>query len=91
MKASDWYRDPRAVPKSEHASKLVHVCLQLAPSLNSLRRRDAAPARLVQFVKRFRAGSPEYVDIDLLAALSHHANFPSGYCAENPSSILRIC
>lgn len=83
-------RPPRGVPKSEYASQNWYDVWfpDLAPSPELVAQaKDAGTARdWSNFVKRFRAemDSPEARrTLDLLAALSHHANFSVGcYCAE---------
>jgi uncharacterized protein YeaO (DUF488 family) len=83
-------RPPRGVPKSEYASQNWYDVWfpNLAPSPELLAQaKGAGTARdWSGFVKRFRAemDSPEARrTLDLLAALSHHANFSVGcYCAE---------
>ena len=93
-------RPPRGVPKSAYASQNLYDVWfpNLAPSPELLAQaKDAGTARdWSGFVKRFRAemDSPEARrTLDLLAALSHHANFSVGcYCAEESRchrSILR--
>jgi uncharacterized protein YeaO (DUF488 family) len=82
-------RPPRGVPKSEYASRdLYDVWFpNLAPSeslLNETRLEDERS--WAKFRRRFRAEmkAPEARrDLDLLAALSHQANFSLGcYCKE---------
>ena len=93
-------RPPRGVPKSEYASQNWYDVWfpNLAPSTELIAQaRDAGtPGDWSDFVKRFRAemNSPEARrTLDLLAALSHHANFSVGcYCADEARchrSILR--
>ena len=81
---------PRGVPKREHASRNFYdVWLpDLAPSADLVRlgQRATTGREWATFVKRYRreASAPEPRRIlDLLAALSHHADFSVGcYCAE---------
>ena len=83
-------RPPRGVPKAEFASQNWYDVWfpNLAPSAELVAQaKDAeTPRDWSNFVKRFRAemDSPEARrTLDLLAALSHHANFSVGcYCAE---------
>jgi len=83
-------RPPRGVPKTEFASQNWYDVWfpNLAPSPELVAQaKDAdTPHDWSNFVKRFRAemDSPEARrTLDLLAALSHHANFSVGcYCAE---------
>ena len=93
-------RPPRGVPKSEYASQNWYDVwfpnLAPSPELVAQARDAATPRDWSNFVKRFRAemNSPEACrTLDLLAALSHHANFSVGcYCAEESRchrSILR--
>jgi uncharacterized protein YeaO (DUF488 family) len=93
-------RPPRGVPKSEHSTgNWYDVWLpNLAPTADSVKAAQAAtsPAQWSAFAKRYRAemAKPENRRvIELLAALSHHANFSVGcYCADESHchrSILR--
>ena len=83
-------RPPRGVPKSEFASQNWYDVWfpNLAPSPELVARaKDAGTSRdWSDFVKRFRAemDKPDARRmLDLLAALSHHANFSVGcYCAD---------
>ena len=83
-------RPPRGVPKTEFASQNWYDVWfpNLAPSPELVAQaKDAdTPRDWSNFVKKFRAemDSPEARrTLDLLAALSHHANFSVGcYCAE---------
>jgi uncharacterized protein YeaO (DUF488 family) len=83
-------RPPRGVPKAEFASQNWYDVWfpNLAPSPELVAQaKDAGnPRDWSNFVKRFRAemDSPEARrTLDLLAALSHHANFSVGcYCAD---------
>ena len=81
-------RPPRGVPKSEFASRNYYDVWfpNLAPSEQLLKAgRSAKDERAWRsFIKRFRSemNRPENSRVlDLLAALSHHANFSVGcYC-----------
>ena len=81
-------RPPRGVPKAEFASQNWYDVWfpNLAPSMELVAQaKDAdTPRDWSNFVKRFRAemDSPDARrTLDLLAALSHHANFSVGcYC-----------
>jgi uncharacterized protein YeaO (DUF488 family) len=83
-------RPPRGVPKAEFASQNWYDVWfpNLAPSPELVAQaKDAETSRdWSNFVKRFRAemDSPEARrTLDLLAALSHHANLSVGcYCAD---------
>ena len=83
-------RPPRGVPKSEYVSQNWYDVwfpnLAPSPELVAQARDAETPRDWSNFVKRFRAemDSPEARRmLDLLAALSHHANFSVGcYCAE---------
>ena len=83
-------RPPRGVPKAEYASQNWYDVWfpNLAPSPELVAQaKDAGTSRdWSNFVKRFRAemASPEARrTLDLLAALSHHADFSIGcYCAD---------
>ena len=86
-------RPPRGVPKSEYAARdLYDVWLpNLAPSEALLKQAQAAAAAGDQrswqsFVRRYRVEmrTPENrALLDMLAALSRHANFSVGcYCAD---------
>lgn len=83
-------RPPRGVPKSQHAKKDYYdVWLpNLAPSASLMRETwihdDGAGWRT--FEKRYRAEMkrPDASHLlDVLAALSHHANFSVGCCCAN--------
>ena len=93
-------RPPRGVPKAEYASQNWYDVWfpNLAPSPELVAQaKDAdTPRAWSHFVKRFRAemnSAEARRTLDLLAALSHHANFSVGcYCAEGSRchrSILR--
>lgn len=83
-------RPPRGVPKSEYAAQnwydLWFPNLAPSPELVALAKGAATPRDWSTFVKRFRAemDAPDARrTLDLLAALSHHANFSVGcYCAD---------
>ena len=93
-------RPPRGVPKSEYAARdWYDVWLpNLAPTADSVKAAQAATSasQWSAFTRKYRAemGRPENRRvIELLAALSHHANFSVGcYCADESRchrSILR--
>lgn len=93
-------RPPRGVPKSEHASADWYDVWfpHLAPSAELVRRgHDAERDRdWAAFARAYRAEmttSDHRRTLDLLAALSHHANFSVGCYCEDESrchrSILR--
>jgi uncharacterized protein YeaO (DUF488 family) len=83
-------RPPRGVPKSDYASRNFYdVWLPaLAPSAETVKLAQKAQTRSdwIRFMKKYRAemARPENrATLDLLAALSHHANFSVGcYCAD---------
>lgn len=83
-------RPPRGVPKAEFASQNWYDVWfpNLAPSEETLKLGKAAttPAQWAAFVKKYRAemSAPEARHtLELLAALSHHANFSVGcYCED---------
>jgi uncharacterized protein YeaO (DUF488 family) len=83
-------RPPRGVPKAEFASQNWYDVwfpdLAPSPELVAQAKDAETPRDWSNFVKRFRAemDSPAARrTLDLLAALSHHANFSVGcYCAE---------
>jgi uncharacterized protein YeaO (DUF488 family) len=83
-------RPPRGVPKSEFASGNWYDVWfpNLAPSVATMKLALAAktPAQWASFARRYRAemGEPDARRaIDLLAALSHHADFSVGcYCED---------
>jgi uncharacterized protein YeaO (DUF488 family) len=93
-------RPPRGVPKSEFAAQDWYDVWfpNLAPSveLMKLGQQASSPREWATFGKRYRTemGSPENSrTLDVLAALSQHANFSVGcYCADEAHchrSILR--
>ena len=93
-------RPPRGVPKSEHSTgNWYDVWLpNLAPTADSVKAALAAttPAQWSAFARKYRAEMTKPENrrvIELLAALSHHANFSVGcYCADDSRchrSILR--
>ena len=93
-------RPPRGVPKSEFASQNWYDVWfpNLAPSVQTMKAGQAAatPGRWRAFLKKYRAemSTPENGrTLDLLAALSQHANFSVGcYCEDDARchrSILR--
>ena len=93
-------RPPRGVPKSEFAAQDWYDVWfpNLAPSVESMKlgQQAASPREWAAFAKRYRTemGSPENSrTLDVLAALSQHANFSVGcYCADEAHchrSILR--
>lgn len=93
-------RPPRGVPKAAFASQNWYDVWfpNLAPSVETMKAGQAAttPGAWQTFLKKYRAemASPENSrTLDLLAALSHHANFSVGCYCENEShchrSILR--
>jgi len=93
-------RPPRGVPKSEFASQDFYDVWfpNLAPSVETMKlgHQASTPKAWVDFGKRYRAemASPENSrTLDVLAALSQHANFSVGcYCADESHchrSILR--
>ncbi len=93
-------RPPRGVPKSEFASGNWYDVWfpNLAPSVATMKSGQAAasPREWSAFLKKYRAemATPENSRaLDLLAALSQHANFSVGcYCADESHchrSILR--
>lgn len=83
-------RPPRGVPKSDYASRNFYdVWLPaLAPSAETVKLAQKAQTRgdWTRFMKKYRAemARPENrATLDLLAALSHHADFSVGcYCAD---------
>jgi len=91
---------PRGVPKSEHASQNYYDVWfpNLAPSADTVKlgRGAATEKEWRAFVKAYRAemAAPEHArTLDLLAAMSHSADFSVGcYCEEESRchrSILR--
>lgn len=83
-------RPPRGVPKAEFASQNWYDVWfpNLAPSAETVKLAQAAttPAQWAAFTKKYRVemATPENArTIELLAALSHHANFSVGcYCED---------
>src|SRR5262245_28070917 len=83
-------RPPRGVPKAKFASENWYDVWfpNLAPSVATMKLGQGAstPAEWAKFVKHYRAemATPENArTIELLAALSKHANFSVGcYCAD---------
>jgi uncharacterized protein YeaO (DUF488 family) len=81
-------RPPRGIPKSEFATQDWYDVWfpNLAPTLETMKLGRAAesPARWAAFARRYRAemASPQAKhDLELLAALSHTADFSVGcYC-----------
>jgi uncharacterized protein YeaO (DUF488 family) len=93
-------RPPRGVPKTAFASQNWYDVWfpNLAPSVETMKSGQAAttPAQWSAFLKKYRAemATPENSrTLDLLATLSHHANFSVGCYCEDEShchrSILR--
>lgn len=93
-------RPPRGVPKTAFASQDWYDVWypNLAPSVETMKSGQAAatPAQWLAFQKKYRAemATPENSrTLDLLATLSHHANFSVGCYCEDESrchrSILR--
>ena len=93
-------RPPRGVPKARFAAQNWYDVWfpNLAPSLETMKRGQgaASPAQWSAFSRKYRAemGRPEARhDLELLAALSHTANFSVGCYCEHESrchrSILR--
>jgi uncharacterized protein YeaO (DUF488 family) len=93
-------RPPRGVPRTEFASRNYYDVWfpNLAPSVETMKLGQAAatPAEWAQFVKKYRAemARPESSHaIELLAAMSHQANFSVGCYCEDEShchrSVLR--
>jgi uncharacterized protein YeaO (DUF488 family) len=93
-------RPPRGVPKSEFVSQNWYDVWfpNLAPSVETMKLGRAAttPAQWARFIKKYRAemASPENSRIiELLAALSHQANFSVGCYCDNEAhchrSVLR--
>jgi uncharacterized protein YeaO (DUF488 family) len=91
---------PRGVPKAEFASRNFYDVWfpNLAPSLPTMKLAQAAktPAQWAAFVRKYRAemASPESSHaLELLAALSHEADFSVGCYCENEArchrSVLR--
>ena len=83
-------RPPRGVPKTAFASQNWYDVWfpNLAPSVETMKLGQAAatPAQWLAFAKKYRAemASPENSrTLDVLAALSQHANFSVGcYCED---------
>jgi len=83
-------RPPRGVPKSAFAAQNWYDVWfpNLAPSVETMKAGQAAatPAQWLAFLKKYRAemATPENSrTLDLLAALSQHANFSVGcYCED---------
>ena len=83
-------RPPRGVPKAEFASQDWYDVWfpNLAPSVETMKLGQAAgtPAQWAAFAKKYRAemAAPDNArTLDLLAALSHTANFSVGcYCQD---------
>lgn len=81
-------RPPRGVPKSEFAARNWYDVWfpNLAPSVETMKQGQAAqtPGQWAAFKKKYRSemSKPDASHaIELLAALSHHANFSVGcYC-----------
>ena len=81
-------RPPRGVPKSEFAAQNWYDVWfpNLAPSVETMKLGQAAttPAQWAAFIRRYRAemAAPDAAhSVELLAALSHQANFSVGcYC-----------
>jgi len=93
-------RPPRGVPKTAFASQNWYDVWfpNLAPSVETMKAGQAAatPREWLAFLKKYRAemASPDNSrTLDLLATLSHHANFSVGCYCEDEShchrSILR--
>lgn len=93
-------RPPRGVPKTEFASRDFYDVWfpNLAPSVETMKiaQHATTPAEWQTFAKRYRAemALPEHSrTLDVLAALSHRANFSVGCYCEDEShchrSILR--
>ena len=83
-------RPPRGVPKSQFASQNWYDVWfpNLAPSVETMKlgQKATTPAQWTAFGRKYRAemGRPDNArEIELLATLSHHANFSVGcYCAD---------
>lgn len=83
-------RPPRGVPKAEFASQNWYDVWfpNLAPSVETMQLGQAAdtPAKWKVFARRYRSemGTPDAKhDLELLATLSHTANFSVGCYCEN--------
>ncbi|MBT9595126.1 MAG: DUF488 family protein [Vitreoscilla sp.] len=94
-------RPPRGVPKAEFASRNFYDVWypELAPSAETMKLGQGAetPAQWAAFTQKYRREMAEPAvsrTLDLLAALSHHADFSVGcYCEHEASchrSILRM-
>lgn len=94
-------RPPRGVPKAEFASRNFYDVWypELAPSAEAMKLGQGAetPAQWAAFTQKYRREMAEPAasrSLDLLAALSHHADFSVGcYCEHEASchrSILRM-
>jgi uncharacterized protein YeaO (DUF488 family) len=94
-------RPPRGVPKSQFAAGNWYDVWfpNLAPSATTVKQAQTAstPTQWSAFVRKYRAemAAPENKRvIELLAALSHHANFSVGCYCEDESrchrSVLRL-
>ena len=94
-------RPPRGVPKSQFAAGNWYDVWfpNLAPSATTVKQAQTAstPTQWSAFVRKYRAemAAPENKRvIELLAALSHHANFSVGCYCEDKSrchrSVLRL-
>ena len=83
-------RPPRGVPKSQFASQNWYDVWfpNLAPSLETMKRgqQAATPAEWTAFARKYRAEMTAPGNshaLELLAALSHHADFSVGcYCED---------
>ncbi|MCL4182368.1 MAG: DUF488 family protein [Burkholderiaceae bacterium] len=93
-------RPPRGVPKSEFSARNWYDVWYpvLAPSVETMKLAQAAttPAQWTAFTKKYKAemSAPDARHaVELLAALSHHANFSVGCYCENEAhchrSVLR--
>lgn len=93
-------RPPRGVPKAEFAARNWYDVWfpNLAPSVETMKlgQEASTPAQWAVFSKRYRAemSTPEASHtLELLAVLSHHANFSVGCYCENEAhchrSVLR--
>jgi uncharacterized protein YeaO (DUF488 family) len=93
-------RPPRGVPKAEFARQNWYDVWypNLAPSVETMKLGQEAdtPAKWAAFIKRYRSemAQPDAArTLDLLAALSHHADFSVGCYCEDEShchrSVLR--
>jgi uncharacterized protein YeaO (DUF488 family) len=83
-------RPPRGVPKAEYAARNWYDVWfpNLAPTVGTMKlaQQAATPAQWAAFIRKYRAemAAPENAHaIELLAALSRHADFSVGcYCEE---------